>query len=65
MSNLQLLRKIEKTMDDLNAEHGIKTMLCIFCKSNNAEYIGVMHKNDCLLEEVRDAVRWEESVEEA
>lgn len=52
------INKIEKILDQVNADYGSKEEYCIFCKSK--EYnskVGIVHRKDCIIQELRDEIK--------
>jgi len=50
--------KIEKILDETNANYGSKEEYCIFCKSK--EYnsrVGIVHEKDCIIQELREEIK--------
>jgi len=50
--------KIEKKLDEINADYGSKEEYCIFCKCK--EYnskVGIVHKEDCIILELREEIK--------
>jgi len=54
----RLLEEAERILDDLNAEFGDRTKLCICCGSNSWDsYEGIIHTTDCLITKLREQIR--------
>lgn len=52
------INKIEKVLDETNADYGSKEEYCIYCKSK--EYnskVGIVHEQDCIIQELRDEIK--------
>ena len=52
------LERIEKQLDDANAQYGDERALCLYCHSN--EYngkVGIIHEQDCAIMLLRNMIR--------
>jgi len=57
MKILDLLIKVEDSMDTMNGIHGEGDCLCIFCYANTYDgKSGIIHKEDCPVKLLREEI---------
>ena len=48
------LQRLHDLLDDVNAEHGYRESLCLFCKSTEVNtHVGIANSEDCVIQKLR------------
>ena len=50
---------IENKLDKLNSNYGFKNDYCIFCHSNIYNGKGIIHKRNCIIQQLRNKINEE------
>jgi hypothetical protein len=56
--NNQTLQQIHDLLDDANAEHATRDMLCLFCEASTFNaHVGIVHAAACVIQRLRDRLK--------
>jgi hypothetical protein len=50
---LPLLVSIHNFLDELNSKYGDARELCLYCHSKDIDNRGIIHKQDCIIRQIR------------
>ena len=55
--NNDTLKRIHDLLDDANAEHATRGMLCLYCEASTVNaHVGIVHAPTCIISRMRAAM---------